>query len=46
MCNLTNDVPSFFDWDAQKQTRIDRAQRPEISHGVVEYVAPSEYMVF
>ena len=45
MCSLNNDVPQFFDWDQETQTRVDRLQRPELTHGVVEYVAPQEYMV-
>ncbi|KAL1956207.1 hypothetical protein VTO42DRAFT_7554 [Malbranchea cinnamomea] len=45
MCNLTNDVPQAFDWDAATQTALDRWQRPELNHAVVEFVAPQEYMV-
>ncbi|KAI9772025.1 MAG: COPII subunit [Geoglossum simile] len=45
MCNLTNDVPQAFDWDAAAQKGIDRWQRPELNHSVVEFVAPQEYMV-
>lgn len=45
MCNLTNDVPQAFDWDASAQKSIDRWQRPELNHAVVEFVAPQEYMV-
>ena len=45
MCNLTNDVPQAFDWDAAAQKSADRWQRPELNHAVVEFVAPQEYMV-
>ncbi|KAI9839753.1 MAG: COPII subunit [Sclerophora amabilis] len=45
MCNLTNDVPQAFDWDAASQKALDRWQRPELNHAVVEFVAPQEYMV-
>ncbi|KAJ4509166.1 COPII subunit [Exophiala dermatitidis] len=45
MCNLTNDVPQAFDWDAAAQKPLDRWQRPDLNHAVVEYIAPQEYMV-
>ncbi|KAF1809366.1 COPII component protein [Eremomyces bilateralis CBS 781.70] len=45
MCNLTNDVPQAFDWDATQQKAVDRWQRPELNYSVVEFVAPQEYMV-
>ncbi|KFY10901.1 hypothetical protein V492_04788 [Pseudogymnoascus sp. VKM F-4246] len=45
MCNLTNDVPQGFDWDAATQQSVDRWQRAELNHAVVEFVAPQEYMV-
>ncbi|ROW15749.1 hypothetical protein VPNG_02041 [Cytospora leucostoma] len=45
MCNLSNDVPQAFDWDAGAQKSVDRWQRPELNHSVVEFVAPQEYMV-
>ncbi|KAI9850629.1 MAG: COPII subunit [Thelocarpon superellum] len=45
MCNLTNDVPQAFDFDAAAQKSVDRWQRPELNHAVVEFVAPQEYMV-
>lgn len=45
MCNLTNDVPQAFDWDATQQKSLDRWQRPELNHSVVEFIAPQEYMV-
>ncbi|KAJ3358497.1 COPII subunit, partial [Kappamyces sp. JEL0680] len=45
VCLLSNDVPSFFDWDPDNRSRVDRLQRPELTHGVVEFVAPQEYMV-
>lgn len=45
MCNLTNDVPQAFDWDATTQKSMDRWQRPELNYSVVEFIAPQEYMV-
>ncbi|KAL6721400.1 COPII subunit [Lecanora helva] len=45
MCNLTNEVPQAFDWDAASQKQLDRWARPELNHSVVEFVAPQEYMV-
>ncbi|KAI9888997.1 MAG: COPII subunit [Vezdaea aestivalis] len=45
MCNLTNEVPSAFDWDQITQKQSDRWQRHELNHAVVEFVAPQEYMV-
>ena len=45
MCNLTNEVPQAFDWDAASQKQLDRWARPELNHAVVEFVAPQEYMV-
>ncbi|KAL9624312.1 MAG: hypothetical protein Q9160_001559 [Pyrenula sp. 1 TL-2023] len=45
MCNLTNDVPQAFDWDATAQKSLDRWQRADLNHSVVEFIAPQEYMV-
>ncbi|PFH63044.1 hypothetical protein XA68_10085 [Ophiocordyceps unilateralis] len=45
MCNLSNDVPQAFDWDAAAQQAADRWQRHELNQSVVEFVAPQEYMV-
>ncbi|RKP03088.1 hypothetical protein CXG81DRAFT_9982 [Caulochytrium protostelioides] len=45
LCFLTNDVPSFFDWNPDTRQNVDRMQRPELTHAVVEFVAPQEYMV-
>ena len=45
MCNLTNEVPQAFDWDAATQKPLDRWQRPELNHSVVEFIAPQEYML-
>ena len=45
MCNLTNEVPQAFDWDAASQKQVDRWQRSELNHAVVEFIAPQEYMV-
>ncbi|KAI8616783.1 Sec23/Sec24 trunk domain-containing protein, partial [Chytriomyces sp. MP71] len=45
MCFLTNEVPGFFDWDGEARQQVDRMKRPELTHSVVEYIAPQEYMV-
>ncbi|KAL8833300.1 MAG: hypothetical protein Q9170_004359 [Blastenia crenularia] len=45
MCNLSNDVPQAFDWDAATQKQLDRWSRPELNYSVVEFIAPQEYMV-
>lgn len=46
ICGQVNECPSayFCHLDAQNQRR-DRLQRPELSKSVVEFIAPSEYMV-
>ncbi|XP_047162184.1 protein transport protein Sec24-like At3g07100 [Vigna umbellata] len=45
-CSLLNDVPSeyYAQLDAIGR-RVDLNQRPELSKGTVEFVAPAEYMV-
>ena len=45
MCDATNDVPNDFDFDVASNQRVDRRQRPELNYGVVEFIAPVEYMV-
>jgi protein transport protein SEC24 len=45
MCNLSNEVPQLFDWDQTKNAPADRWQRAELNHAVVDFVAPTEYMV-
>lgn len=46
ICGYTNEVPSLYfshlDEDGQRR---DKADRPELSKGSVELVAPSEYML-
>ncbi|XVE50786.1 hypothetical protein DITRI_Ditri01bG0190800 [Diplodiscus trichospermus] len=46
ICSLLNDVPGeyFANLDATGR-RIDLDQRPELTKGSVEFVAPTEYMV-
>lgn len=44
MCGMANEVPQGFDWDDLNNRPGDRWSRPELNHGVVEYIAPSEYM--
>ncbi|KAF9485109.1 CPII coat sec24 protein [Pholiota conissans] len=45
MCNMTNEVPQLFDWDQVRNQPGDRWARLELNNSVVEYVAPTEYMV-
>jgi len=45
MCNLSNEVPQLFDWNNQTNQPADRWGRAELNSGVVEFVAPQEYMV-
>ncbi|KAL9710273.1 COPII subunit [Leucoagaricus gongylophorus] len=45
MCNMSNEVPQLFDWDQVKNQPGDRWARAELNHSVVEFVAPTEYMV-
>lgn len=45
MCNLSNEVPQLFDWDQDKNEPADRYARHELNSSVVEFVAPTEYMV-
>ncbi|KAF8609164.1 protein transporter SEC24 [Ceratobasidium sp. AG-I] len=45
MCSMSNDVPQLFDWDQQRNQPADRWSRYELNHSVVEFVAPTEYMV-
>ncbi|KAL5060865.1 hypothetical protein RYX36_032469 [Vicia faba] len=46
VCTLLNDVPSeyYAQLDATGK-RVDLNQRPELTQGTVEFVAPAEYMV-
>ncbi|CAJ1870450.1 unnamed protein product [Sphenostylis stenocarpa] len=46
VCTLLNDVPTeyFAQLDATGK-RVDINQRPELTKGTVEFVAPAEYMV-
>lgn len=45
MCNMSNEVPQLFDWDQGRNQPGDRWARDELNHSVVEFVAPTEYMV-
>jgi protein transport protein SEC24 len=45
MCGMSNEVPQLFDWDQARNQPGDRWARAEMSHAVVEFVAPTEYMV-
>ena len=44
MCNFPNDVPSeYFAPTDPSGVRVDRAQRPELTTGTVEFLVPKEY---
>ena len=45
MCMMSNEVPQMFDWDQEKNQPGDRWSRPELNSPVVEFLAPTEYMV-
>jgi protein transport protein SEC24 len=45
MCQMPNEVPQLFDWDQVRNQPGDRWARAELNHAVVEYIAPTEYMV-
>ncbi|KAH9833295.1 protein transporter SEC24 [Rhodofomes roseus] len=45
MCNMSNEVPQLFDWDQVRNQPGDRWARAEMNHSVVEFVAPTEYMI-
>ncbi|KIL59467.1 hypothetical protein M378DRAFT_26985 [Amanita muscaria Koide BX008] len=45
MCGMSNEVPQLFDWDQTRNQPGDRWARAELNHSVVEFVAPTEYMV-
>ncbi|KAF8637917.1 hypothetical protein AX17_002539 [Amanita inopinata Kibby_2008] len=45
MCGMSNEVPQLFDWDQNRNQPGDRWSRAELNHSVVEFVAPTEYMV-
>ncbi|KAJ8589364.1 protein transporter SEC24 [Rhizopogon salebrosus TDB-379] len=45
MCSMSNEVPQLFDWDQTRNQPGDRWARDELNHSVVEFVAPTEYMV-
>ena len=44
MCTFPNDVsPEYFAPTDPTGVRVDRAQRPELTTGTVEYLVPKEY---
>ena len=45
MCGMTNEVPQAFDWDVMNNRPADRLARAELNYGLVDFVAPTEYMV-
>ena len=45
LCGLSNEVPQLFDWNQAEGKPADRWARKELNHSVVEFIAPTEYMV-
>lgn len=45
LCFIVNEVPPEYDYDPAIQQHIDRKSHSELSHAVVEFIAPTEYMV-
>ncbi|KAI8807923.1 Sec23/Sec24 trunk domain-containing protein [Cladochytrium replicatum] len=45
LCYVVNEVPSFFDWDPETRQPRDRMKRVELTHSVIDFIAPQEYMV-
>jgi len=45
MCSMSNEVPQLFDWDQNRNQPGDRWARAELNYSVVEFIAPTEYMV-
>lgn len=45
ICGQINDCPSAYFCHLKDGHRSDRDQRPELCKGVVEFIAPTEYMV-
>lgn len=43
-CRLANDVPALFDQNMDGQ-KVNRYERNEIRHAVMEYIAPKEYTI-
>lgn len=44
MCTFPNEVsPEYFSPTDHSGVRVDRLQRPELTHGTVEYMVPKEY---
>jgi protein transport protein SEC24 len=42
---MSNEVPQLLDWDQQRNQPADRRNRPELNSSIVEFIAPTEYMV-
>lgn len=43
-CNLLNDIPMAFEYDEFTNTTKNKFDRPELSHSIMEFVAPKEYL--
>ncbi|OMH84760.1 Protein transport protein SEC24 [Zancudomyces culisetae] len=45
LCDLVNDIPLYFDYDSIQNVPVNRWERTDITHSVIEFVAPADYMV-
>lgn len=45
LCNLVNETPQGFDWNATENKPADRYARAELNHAIVDFNAPTDYMV-
>jgi len=45
LCSLQNDIPAAFDISKDTGMVLNRYERNELNHSVVEFVAPQEYMI-
>lgn len=43
-CGLQNDIPQAYDYDQLQQQEVNRWDRAELTHSVMEFIAPKEYM--
>ena len=44
ICGLNNDIPAGLFYDEMNHITYDQYTRPELNHGVIEFLAPPQYM--
>lgn len=44
VCNLPNDIPQSFEYDAATSRPLNMFDRPEFNYGVVDFLAPQAYV--